>query len=149
MSQIRHNNRWGPLSVETVTSFERRNGFELSIDFRTFLLEHHGGVPAPDFYWVVAGDWGSGIESLYGFGPDGYQLQQYLDERDSLLISADLLPIGDDGCCSYLCLGIAGPRRGHVVYVDHEVAPGARERERTLSTSFAEFLASLTEAPAR
>jgi hypothetical protein len=75
---IRDDKRWGPLDERTVAAFEARNAVELPADYRTFLLAHHGGVPDPNFYWVVADDWGSGIESFYGFGPDGYQLQQYL-----------------------------------------------------------------------
>jgi hypothetical protein len=144
---VRNDNRWGQLDDASVAAFEARNGIELPPDYRAFLLSHHGGVPVPDFYWVVPGDWGSGIESLYGFGPDGYRLQQYLDGRESLRISVDLLPIGDDGCCNYLCLGVSGPRRGQVVYIDHEFEPGETERERRLAGSFTEFLASLCASP--
>jgi hypothetical protein len=142
--RILNDNRWGPLQEATVSSFESRNGIKLPPEYRAFLLRHHGGLPAPNFYWVVPGDWGSGIETLYGFGPDDYQLQQFLDGRVSLGIEVDLLPIGDDGCCNYLCLGVVGPRQGQVFYIDHEFSPGEEGRERRLAGSFDEFLASLT-----
>jgi hypothetical protein len=144
---VRGDNRWGPLDDATVATFEAKNGIQLPPDYRAFLLAHHGGVPDPCFYWVVPGDWGSGVDSLYGFGPDEYRLQVYLDGRKSLRIGDDLLPIGDDGCCNYLCLALSGPRRGQVVYIDHEFAPGERGRERRLADSFSEFLASLCSEP--
>jgi hypothetical protein len=144
---VRDDNRWGRLEETTLSTFEARNGIKLPADYRAFLLAHHGGVPDPNFYWVVPRDWGSGIESLYGLGPALYQLQQYLDGRESLRIGSDLLPIGDDGCCNFLCVGVSGSRRGHVIYIDHEFAPGEPRREWLLAGSFAEFLASLCPAP--
>lgn len=144
---VRDDNRWGRLDEATVAAFEARNDVRLPADYRAFLLAHHGGVPDPSFYWVVPKDWGSGIQSLYGFGPDGYRLQQYLDGRKALRISEDLLPIGDDGCCNYLCVGVAGPRHGQVFYIDCEFAPGESKRERRLAGSFTEFLASLCAPP--
>ena len=144
---IHDDHRWGSLSEATVAAFEARNAFDLPADYRAFLLAHHGGIPDPDFYWVVPADWGSAINRLYGFAPDGPRLQEYWDDRDWLGISEDLLAIGDDGCGNYLCLGIAGPRRGHIVYVDHEFSPGEAGRELRAAESFAEFLSSLRPSP--
>ena len=144
---MRDDKRWGPLDERTVAGFEAQNSIELPADYRAFLLAHHGGVPHPNFYWVVADDWGSGIESLCGFGPDGYQLQQYWDGRESMGVASDLLVIGDDGCCSRLAIGIAGERRGEVYYIDHEFAPGEPGQERYLAMSFSEFLKLLCVAP--
>jgi hypothetical protein len=137
----------GPLSEVTAAAFESRNSFEFPADYRAFLLAHHGGVPEPNFYWVVRDHWGSGIESLYGFGPDGYRLQQYLDGRESIGVEQGLLPIGDDGCCNYLCIGLSGPRCGQVFYFDGEFAPGEPEHERRLAGSFADFVAGLCRGP--
>src|SRR5262245_32660679 len=144
---IREGTRWGSLDERTVADFEARHAIQLPADYRTFLLVHHGGVPDPNFYWVVANDWGSGIESLYGFGPDGYRLQQYLDGRESMGVASDLLVIGDDGCCSRLAIGIVGKRRGHVYYIDHEFAPGEPGQERFLAPSFSAFLKMLCVGP--
>src|SRR2546428_13219919 len=132
MSHIRNEKRWGLLDEQTVADFEARNGFDLPADYRAFLLAHHGGVPEPNFYWVVADDWGSGIESFYGFRQNGYELQEYLDGRELIGIAPDMLVIGDDGCCSFLGIGIAGTRRGQVFYIDHELPPGEPNRERFL-----------------
>ena len=79
--------RWGPLDEQTVADFEARNAIDLPADYRAFLLAHHGGLPDANFYWVVASDWGSSIESFYGFGPVGYRLQQYLDGREAMGIA--------------------------------------------------------------
>ena len=145
--KMRDDKRWGELDEQTVADFEARNEIELPADYRAFLLAHHGGVPDPNFYWVVPDDWGSGIENVYGFGPDGYRLQQYLDGRESMGVALDLLVIGDDGCCSRLAIGIAGKRREQVFYIDHEFAPGEPEQERFLAASFSKFLKLLCIAP--
>src|SRR5580692_7881076 len=137
---LRDKRRWAPLDERTVAAFEARNGIKLPFDYRAFILAHHGQVPEPNFYWVVPDDWGSGIESLYGFAEDGYLLQEYLDGRESLGVASDMLVIGDDGCCSYLSIGLAGPRRGQVSYLDHEFASDQPEHERLLASSFNEFL---------
>jgi SMI1 / KNR4 family (SUKH-1) len=144
---IRDDKRWGPLNEQTVADFEGRNAIELPADYRDFLLAHHGGVPDPNFFWVVPDDWGSGIESFYGFGPAGYRLQEYLDGRESTGVAPDLLVIGDDGCCSRLAIGITKKRRGRVYYIDHEFAPGEPGQELFLAASFSEFLKALCIAP--
>ncbi|TXT34253.1 MAG: hypothetical protein FD138_1705 [Planctomycetota bacterium] len=144
---VRDDKRWGPLDERTVANFETRNGIELPADYRAFLLAHHGGVPDPNFYWVVDGDWGSGIESFYGFGQDGYLLQQYLDGRESIGVAKDLLAIGDDGCCSLLAIGIVGPCRGQVFYIDHEFVPSVPKHVCFLASSFTEFLERLCVDP--
>lgn len=144
---VRDENRWGPLDERTVADFEARNGIKLPADYRAFLLAHSGGVPEPNFFWVVTGDWGSGIESFYGFEEDGYRLQQFFDNRESMGIAPDMLVIGDDGCCSLLTIGIAGPRGGQVFYIDHEFASGEPEHERFLAASFADFLQRLCVGP--
>ena len=144
---FRQQQRWGPLNEKTVADFEIRNAFELPNDYRAFLLAHHGGVPEPSFYWVVRDDWGSDIETFYGFGRIGYDLQEYLDARELMGISSDMLVIGDDGCCNYLSIGISGSRRGQVFYIDHEFAPGEPKRERFLALSFKDFLSRLRVGP--
>ena len=145
--KVGEENRWGPLDEKTVAEFEAKNGIELPSDYREFMLAHHGGVPEPNFYWVAPDDWGSGIESFYGFGREGYLLQQYLDHRTSIGIAPDMIAIGDDGCCSHLAIGIAGKRRGQVFYIDCEFGLGETRRERLLASSFAEFLLRLCIAP--
>lgn len=142
---IRDDNRWGPLDEKTVEEFEARNELELPADYRSFLLAHHGGVPDPCFFWVVEGDWGSGIESFFGFGQEGYLLQEYLDDCE--WIASDLLVIGDDGCCSHLAIGFNGHRLGHVFYIDCEFALGESNQEHFLAPSFSEFLKMLRSHP--
>jgi hypothetical protein len=145
--KLRDEQRWGPLDERVVAEFETRNGFELPGDYRAFLLAHHGGVPDPSFYWVVQNDWGSGIESFYGLGPVGHDLQTYLDYRESIGVDSDLIAIGDDGCCSLLAIGIKGTRRGQVFYVDHELATTDPRHAILLAPSFTGFLSVLLEGP--
>lgn len=144
---IRSDKRWGPVEEQTVASFEARNRIELPVDYRAFLLAHHGGVPDPSFYWVVPDDWGSSIESLYGFSENGYRLQEYLDARDSIGVAPDMLVIGDDGCGSFLSIGILGPRRGQVFYIDHEFSVREPQRERFLACGFKRFTDQLCVGP--
>jgi hypothetical protein len=75
-------------------------------------------------------------------------LQQYFDYRESIGVALDLLVIGDDGCCSFLAIGIDGPRGAQVFFIDHELAPGDPRHERFLAASFADFLERLCVAPA-
>lgn len=145
--RFRNDHCWGQIDEATVTEFEMRNGIVLPADYRAFLIAHHGGVPDPSFYWIVPGEWGSGIESLYGFGKDGFLLQQYFDNRGSIGLTLDMLAIGDDGCGGILALAIAGKCCGQVFYVDHEIAPGEAGHERLLASSFTEFLEGLCVAP--
>ena len=145
--KFRDDKRWGSLDERTVADFEARNGIELPPDYRAFLLAHHGEVPDPSFYWVVAGDWGSDIASFYGFGQDGYRLQQYLDGRESIGVAPDLLAFGDDGCCSRPAIGLAGPRHGQVFYLDCEFAQDEAKHERYLASTFTEFLERLCVGP--
>jgi hypothetical protein len=145
--RIRDDRQWGQLNESVVADFERRHAITLPSDYRSFLLSHHGGVPEPSFYWVVLGDWGSGIESLYGFGVDGFTLDEYHVHRAEIGVSDELLVIGDDGCCNFICLGIVGPRRGRVFYVDSEYPNEAPEKIRLLANSFADFIGALGEAP--
>jgi hypothetical protein len=112
-----------------------------------FLLAHHGGVPGPHFYWVFSDDWGSGLETFYGFGPDGYCLQQYLDGRESIGLASDMLAIGDDGCCNLLAIGVSGSRKGQIYHIDHEFAPGEQRHELLLTSTFTEFLNRLCITP--
>ena len=144
---IRDDKLWGPLDERTVAEFEARNHVRLPSDYRAFLLSHHGGVPDPNFYWVVPNDWGSEIQSFFGFAQGGYHLQEYLDHRESIGAASDLLVIGDDGCCSLLAIGITGPRCGHVFYIDHEFVTGDPNHERFLAPSFEAFLEQLCVAP--
>ena len=145
--KLRDDRRWGPLDEQTVVDFEARNGIELPADYGDFLLTHHGGATDPNFYWVQGGDWGSGIESFYGFGIDGYRLLEYLDHRESIGLAADLLAIGDDGCCNLLAIAISGTRSGNVYFVDHEFAPGEPKHERFLASTFTEFIGKLCVGP--
>ena len=145
--RIRTNNRWGRLSEDVVRAFEARHDISLPADYRSFLLAHHGGVPDPDFYWVVPRDWGSCICNFYGLGDLEYNLEEYYGGRASIGVPNDLLPIGDDGCGNYLCLDIRGQHLGHVYYVDCEYWPEEAEKVRHLATSFNEFIESLTESP--
>jgi hypothetical protein len=101
----------------------------------------------PSFYWVVSADWGSGIENLYGFGTKGYTIEEYYSARANIGVPDDLLPIGDDGCCSFLCIGIRGERCGMIFYVDHEYEPQEPEKIRRIANSFSEFLQGLSEGP--
>jgi hypothetical protein len=144
---VRDDLRWGALDEQTVAEFEGRNGFDLPADYRAFLLAHHGGVPDPSFYWVVKGDWGSDIESMYGFGSLPFHLQTYLDHHDSIGIDSDMLAIGDDGCCSLLAIGVKGARRGQVFFIDHEFATGDARHVIVIAASFTELLSVLTEPP--
>ena len=145
--RIRTNNRWGPLPEDVVCEFEARHGISLPPDYRCFLLTHHGGVPEPNFYWVVPRNWGSGICNLYGFGDPDYNLEEYYGGRALIGVPDELLPIEDDGCCNYLCLDIRGQLLGHVYYVDCEYRPEDPEKVRHLANSFNEFIGSLTESP--
>jgi SMI1 / KNR4 family (SUKH-1) len=145
--QIRDHNRWGPLSEETVRSFEARHDLALPSDYRAFLLANHGGVPEPNFYWVVPREWGSGICNVYGFGEHDYSLDECVGDRWVFGIPNELLPIGDDGCGNFLCIGVCGAGRGQMYYVDHEFGPEDPRKIKCIASSYSDFLMGLSDGP--
>ena len=101
-----------------IAELETIIGAALPPDYRQWLQSGDLTVPAKDFYWVVPGEWGSGIECFYGFQPP-YDLREFNRERKERKIPADLLLIGDDGMAgTSIALGISGRRTGAVYFID-------------------------------
>jgi hypothetical protein len=104
LMQIRDDNLLGPLDPARVQEFERRHSVDLPTDYKSFLLEHHGGVPNPAFFWVNGplDSFQTMVQSFYGLCRPGYNAAAWWGAEE---IPPHLLVIGDDGCCG--CAGSA------------------------------------------
>jgi hypothetical protein len=82
-------------------------GTDLPADYLQYLRTHGGEVPAPNYFWVVRGDWGSSINDLYVMrkGDEGQSLLSGLD-WDGQPLKPGLIPIGGDGAFGYILLSL-------------------------------------------
>ncbi|HYE04485.1 MAG TPA: SMI1/KNR4 family protein [Planctomycetota bacterium] len=136
---------------DQIGDLERIVGVALPSDYRSWLAAGDRSVPQPDFYWVVKGDWGSGIEILYGFEePD--DLRTTARDRHDSKVPADLLVIGDDGMAgTYLAIGLSGKRTGRMYFIDTvstesgDLTPDSAIHE--IGPSFAAWMRSLRASP--
>lgn len=152
----------GPTSSAQVAAFEEYIGHQLPADYRDFLLQHNGGHPDPDAFLVDSG-FGDQEDIVMCFFPmrdralgavtvqDLEELRTWplhcaWDDLQSDLenlyaeagIEEVLLPTGTDGSSNYFCLVLDGPRKGSVVFLDHETG-----ETFLLADSFTAFLGSL------
>jgi len=164
MAQITDPLPAGPTNSAEIAAFEEYIGHKLPADYREFLLQHNGGHPAPDAFFIDTGS---------GFGPAEDIVMCFFPLRDRALgsvtvedleelrtwplhcawddlqsdlenlyaeagIEEPLLPTGTDGSSNYFCIVLDGPRNGNVVFLDHETG-----ETFFLADSFTAFLDSL------
>jgi cell wall assembly regulator SMI1 len=162
MAQIADPLPAGPTNVAQVADFEEYIGHRLPAEYREFLLQHNGGHPAPDAFLVDTGI-GEQEDIVMCFFPlrdralgsvtvqDLEELRTWplhcaWDDLQSDLenlyaeagIDEPLLPTGTDGSGNYFCIVLDGPRKGSVVFLDHETG-----ETFLLGESFTAFLGSL------
>jgi SMI1-KNR4 cell-wall len=152
----------GPTNAAQIGAFEEYIGHRLPADYREFLLQHNGGHPAPDAFLVDSGP-GEQEDIVMCLFPmrdralgsvtvqDLEELRSWplhcaWDDLQSDLenlyaeagITEALLPTGTDGSSNYFCIVLDGPRKGSVVFLDHETGETI-----LLGDSFTAFLGSL------
>ena len=140
MVQFENSNKYGSVTEQRVSEFEREIGYTLPSDYRDYLLLHNGGTPSPYHFDFGDGD-GSLVNNMNGLH-DGPSYSRLDHARNSYRgrIPDHLLPIGYDPGGNEVCLGLCGEHRGRVYFWDHE--SGALEE---IAPSFTAFLDGLYE----
>jgi cell wall assembly regulator SMI1 len=151
----------GPTTETEIGKFEKHIGHRLPDDYREFLLKHNGGRPEPDAFTLTI--WGHAEEDVVmclfpmrelSVGTveveDLEELRSWPvhcawdDLKNDLKnlyekeLDEAILPIGTDGSSNYFCVVLDGPRRGNILFLEHEMA-----ETEFLADSFSAFLACL------
>src|SRR6185436_8431089 len=144
----------GPLSPERLAAAERTMGVTFPAGYREFMLEHNGGKPSKRDFVFVEEKGPYTDSSVRGFYPIEDSGRLDLESKYKVFcqvqpprIPRDMMPIAGDSFGNQICIGVSGPRCGHVYFWDHEHED---EDEPTygnmhlLARSFSEFLTRLT-----
>ncbi len=139
------------MHLPQISELEKVVGVALPPEYRSWLEAGELSVPDPNFYWVIKGDWGSGIEQFYGF-KEPYDLRSYATDRHEYKVPSDLMLIGDDGMAgTYLAIGLAGKRLGQVYFLDTcHTAFGQITSDadvHAIGRSFTKWITSLCDDP--
>ena len=144
----------GPLAPERLAQAEAAMGVTLPAGYREFMLEHNGGEPSKTDF-VFAEETGpytdSSVRKFYSVKDTAtLNLEWYHNlycQGDPPRIPRDMMPIAGDSFGNQICIGISGPRCGHMYFWDHEKEDEGEPTYRNmhlLARSFLEFLAKLT-----
>jgi cell wall assembly regulator SMI1 len=133
-------NKYGPVTAQRLSKFERALGHTLPDDYRAFLLENNGGTPSPCDFTIGEGDI-SHVNDMYGLhdGPTHARLD-HIRRVYRGRIPGHLLPIADDPGGNEICIGLSDSQRGRVYFWDHET--GTMEE---IAPSFRDFMDGLFE----
>src|SRR4051812_45740934 len=113
--EVSNPNPNGPFDESVYEELRIFLGVDLPDDYLKFLRAVNGGKPTNDSFMVVPGDWGSGIEELYG--------AQRNDLHSSLLrnlawpgleLKPGMLAIGADGCFGYILMSLSADDFGSI-----------------------------------
>src|SRR5215475_2414181 len=117
----------GPLAPGRLAQAETRMGVSLPAGYREFMLEYNGGKPSKrDFAFAEeAGPYTDGsVRRFYPIedsaGSSLESVHKVLCRVEPPRVPRDMLPIADDSFGNQICIGISGPRCGHVYFWDHE-----------------------------
>lgn len=128
-------------------------GVDLPKDYLDFLRSYQGVLPEPNSFWVVEGDWGSGIDELYTTDRGGNS-QSILNSLnwDGLPLKPGLIPIGGDGCFGYILLSVRPEDHGSVHFCCTWSEDGKTDVFESqgfwkIADNFEEFIKNLGEMP--
>ncbi|WP_437775756.1 SMI1/KNR4 family protein [Sorangium sp. So ce1097] len=105
-----------------ISNLEQRLGAALPEEYRRFLLDFNGGIPAPDTVDVEGLPGASAdVQVLFGIGRpiESSNIDWNLTALAERL-EAGMLPIAADSGGNVFCLALQGYRRGSVFYCDLE-----------------------------
>lgn len=127
-----------------IISMENDLGLSLPESYKSFILEHNGGLPARCLFDIP----GRGQSSVVFYGIQTDEAHNDLSKaffayKDRL--PEDTLPIGFDPGGNLVCLVLGGEEEGKIYFWDHEVenTPPSLEKMWCLANSFEAFLRSL------
>lgn len=132
------------VEMAEILAFEKFSGVNLPKDYCGFLLKNNGGRPHPRFFPII------------GFGGNSFgQVQDFFGIGDSFVscdlswnltsyrknLGLDFLPIACEDGGNLICICVAEPLKGWVVYWDVSVErPGINRGIYKIAKSFDGFL---------
>ncbi len=134
------------LSLEEINTFIKKLGTPpLPDDYMEFLIQHNGGVPSPNTYFIQNHpEKFCDIHSFFGIEVQiearcldwiFYECQDY--------IPRNLFPIGNSSTNDLICLSLSGETRGGVFFLD--CMAETNDNVYKIANSFTEFLEGLYE----
>lgn len=148
MATIVNSKEFGSAPRERIDLLEEKLELRLPGEYRSFLIDHNGGIPSPDRCFISEIGERVVVETLFGLhdGPKHVSLEAHLEEWGEDLLPG-LLPIGYEQGGNPICLKLQPPELGKVVLWDMELdRTQTNERGPTLydvAPSFGQFMASL------
>lgn len=135
-----------PVTTDDILRLEHQLGVPLPEDYRSFLIQHNGGRPAPNVF-SIATDGTATDDTIAWFlciKPD--DVNDILETASALQgrIPGYLLPIAVDPFGNYICIGISGSDYGRIYFWDHELE-STGSNIYFLAHSFNDLLDSLKE----
>jgi hypothetical protein len=127
---------------------EARLGYPLPSDYRTFILQHNGGRPAPHRFSTKDGKIESGVKAFFPIADVGVNL---LSETDEITLTGtiprNLFPIAIDPIENRLVLSGSGDDAGTIYYWSWDEEPDdatcSYRYMRKIADNFNDFLANL------
>ncbi|MEO6063790.1 MAG: SMI1/KNR4 family protein [Thermoflexales bacterium] len=149
--RIERSNEHGPFVADVVSELQHVRGVELPADYLSFLRAHNGGQPAPDFFWVVADDWGSGVYELFGAQRTAIHasILQNVDWHD-IPLKPGMLAIGSDGVFGYILMSTLSADFGSIHFCcawSHHPNGYEGQGYWRIADSFSDLLDHLEKSP--
>lgn len=118
--------------VSEVSCFEKKIGFNLPEQYRTFLLRYNGGdTPETTFRCNRKS---SDVRAFYGVGNARYNFNEIPFLKDFL--DDNYLPIAEDSYGNYIVIGLADDLMGKIYFCNHE----QQMKTKLLTENFADFV---------
>jgi hypothetical protein len=143
--KIENKNFFGTLSEFELADFEKANKIELPSDYKAFLLESNGGVPAPNKN--VSPE--TIVTYILGMHNGDYYASLY--KHISMFMTRlphSTFPIATDPFGNLFIMSLHPENYGHIYFWDHEGEPEIQDGHYTdncyfVAHSFSEFASSL------
>ena len=137
-----------PISESDIQALEGQLGARLPDSYRTFLLEHNGGKPSSDIFFISEREGTDSLRFLFGMADHEYYSLTDQIRGFSNWIPANFIPIGCDDFGNVICLSIKGEDVGKVYFWDQEYSVDEEGKPDNLNItligdSFSEFIDGL------
>lgn len=149
MVAIEHRHGLVPTTEDAIANAERTLGVVFPEDYRRFLLEHNGGTPVPDAFFIEDVDQYALVDCFFGLGRPSDDLLRYFSEIEDRIPEAHV-PIGVDPGNNVLLMDLGPEGMARVYYWDDLSAFGqSTDEENTylVAGSFTDFLSKLQPLP--
>jgi len=149
MAAIEHRHGMVPATETAVTAAEKVLGVAFPEDYRRFLLEHNGGSPVPDAFFIKDVNQYAIVDCFFGVDRPSDDLLRYFSEIEDRIPGAHV-PIGVDPGNNVLLMDLSPEGTSKVYYWDDLMAfEQSTDEENTylVAASFSDFLDKLQPFP--